>query len=810
MKTGVERSTAATTACPSCGAAVDALRAGQVAILDGKFRYFCNVDCKAAYLDSTDLRPSLEAMTAAPPPVTAAPPDVVTFSPQVEVPAVRLPNLAAQGLPFFPPLDAPVGIDVESESEFVPTSPSPALLSATLTDEAPREAEGVSPPVVSAPPTLRSVSSEEQDEPTRSQPRVGLRTTQSELPLLPAAGILLGVVSTVVPLAGDAASALRLPLALLSAAICIGVRLTTKRDDADASPGVTVGPVAVATVLSAASWFFHHPHADAHATFVGLAAAAALMQERLFLRGRLEVLALRARVAQRLELRARVMRQGEALEVSAADVNPGEQVVVEAGELVPVDGLIVSATDADVVPWLDSSSLVRKREGDSIVAGATLSSGRLVLTTTFSGAERAWLRLANMRLARIEDAAPLVRTARRFVERGSPLAALLVGIGIYASHGSLLDVAMAACAGGFGMAAASAVSLAANGHARAHALAQRHGILYRDAHAFDVAARADIAVFCSRGTVLRGEPELVVLEALGKDAPASVAEPSSTPDVDRVLAVAAGAEASFTHPFANAILRAARARQVRPDAVRSAVGHSGLGVTALSSTGESIVVGSRSLLLQEKVSVALADSRASELEAQGRSVLLVAFAGRLIGLLALQDGLRPGARAAVRKMHDAHIEPVLLSGEARETCETIASSLEIEHVRPEILPAERGAEVRALTQDGRVVAALGHASTDDGALGAADLAIAMEAAGSAPNEWGVSLASDDVRDAALALTIARSARERAWKALVIGGISQAAVAIGVAFSVAPPALVPVICVLAALAAGLDSREPKLD
>ncbi len=808
MKSGAERSPASTTACPSCGAAVDALRAGQVAILDGKFRYFCNADCKAAYLDSTEIRPSLEAMTVAPPSVTSAPPDVVAVSPQAELPPLRIPNLVAKEVPFFPPLGQASSLEVDFDP--APSSLSPPPPAAAFTSEEPLDVEGTSWPTFSAPPTLRSVSSAAQDAPVPSPPHDRFRLDRSALPLLPAVGGVLGVVSAVLPLAGDAASALRLPLAILSAAVCIGVRLSTKREDSDPSPWVTVGPLAGATVVSAASWFSHHPHADAHATFVGLAAAAALLQERLFSRGRLEVLTLRARIAQMLELRARVLRQGESLEVTAAEVKPGEQVVVEAGELVPVDGLVVSATDADVVPWLDSALLVRKREGDPIVAGATLSSGRLVLTTTFSGAERAWLRLANMRYARIEDAAPLVRTARRFVERGSPIAALLVGVGIYASNGSPLDIAMAACAGGFGLAAASAVSLAANGHARAHALAQRHGILYRDARAFDVAARADVAVFCSRGTILRGEPELVVLEALAKDAPASAVEPSLTPDVDRMLAVAAGAEASFTHPFANAILRAARARQVRPDAVRSAVGHSGLGVTALSSTGETIVVGSRALLLQEKVSVALADTRASELEAQGRSVLLVAFAGRLIGLLALQDGLRPGARAAVRKMHDAHIEPVLLSGEARETCETIASSLEIEHVRPEILPADRGAEVRALTQDGRVVAVLGHASTDDGALGAADLAIAMEAAGSAPNEWGVSLASDDVRDAALALTIARSARERARKALVIGGISQAAVVVGVAFSVAPLALVPVIGVLAALAAGLDSREPKLD
>ena len=134
---------------------------------------------------------------------------------------------------------------------------------------------------------------------------------------------------------------------------------------------------------------------------------------------------------------------------------------------------------------------------------------------------------------------------------------------------------------------------------------------------------------------------------------------------------------SSTHPFASAILREARARGVRPDNVRSALGHSGLGVTALAANGDRVIVGSRAFLLQERVSVAIADTRTSQLEAEGRSVLLVAVGGRLVGLLALQDGLRPGARAAVQRLHDARVEPVLLSGEARDTCETIARAVRL-------------------------------------------------------------------------------------------------------------------------------------
>jgi Cu+-exporting ATPase len=218
--------------------------------------------------------------------------------------------------------------------------------------------------------------------------------------------------------------------------------------------------------------------------------------------------------------------------------------------------------------------------------------------------------------------------------------------------------------------------------------------------------------------------------------------------------------------------------------------HAGLGVTALASNGEHLVVGSRALLLQEKISVALADARISELEAQGRSVLLVALAGKLVGLFALQDGIRAGARAAVQRLLDARLEPVLLSGEARETCDTLGRALDIEHIRPEVLPVDRGAEVRALGEGGHVVAVIGHPSTDDGALGAADVSIAMCSAGATPGEWAIALASDDVRDGALALGVAHATRDRSRITLALGLAPGVVALLTLAFGIAGVLVAP--------------------
>jgi Cu+-exporting ATPase len=195
-------------------------------------------------------------------------------------------------------------------------------------------------------------------------------------------------------------------------------------------------------------------------------------------------------------------------------------------------------------------------------------------------------------------------------------------------------------------------------------------------------------------------------------------------------------------------------------------------------------------MLREHVSVAAVEARLTELEAMGRSVLLVALGGRLIGLLGLQDGLRPGARAAVQHLLDIGIEPVLLSGDARETCEALGHALDIDHIRPELPPAERSDAIHRLMDGGAVVAVLGRSPVDDLALSAGDVSIALSTAGSTSSEWNVQLASDDVRDAAFALRLAHDARREARLALLLALVPGALGSLAATLGLTIPALAP--------------------
>ena len=831
--------------CPGCGKAIDPLRAGQVAILDGSFRYFCGPECKIAFVDVTSRRPSLEALTAEPGAVSAKSAAVVsTDRARARDDEARS---ATSGVRTHEPDDDAATAESEpggaprfpepTRFDEVDPEPSPATSDHLVTSEAPDATPGSEEPD-EVPKTMRSKALREgaaaraaagaeartgADEETAPEPALGetLEAPESSRRAprpafdtgammghvafaAPYVGIALGLLAVVVSLAGEGSSAVRLPFALAAAAILVAHSGLGRREPGEPSPWFVSGPVVLAACGAVLSVSLHDAHSESHASFVGLAAASALLVDMIVARSRRDIADARRTIAAALAIHVRVVAGEGTTEVPAAKVKPGEEAVVDAGEVVGVDGMVV-AGEAEVAPWIDSPVVLTKREGDAVVAGAAVISGRLRVRATFAGADRAWLKLGQSSSTRIDVAAPLVVLARRTVERGAPIAALLVGGATYASNGGWPDVVIAASAGAYAAAGFAAIAAAAIAHARGHLAAQRRGIVYKDAAAFDAAARADVAVVCSRGTILLGEPEIVAVEAIGARGGESLG--TRAEETGRVLALAAGAEMASTDAFGAAILRAARARGVRPENVRSALVHSGLGVTALAPSGDKVIVGSRAFLLKEKVSVAIADARATELEAQGRSVLLVALGDRLVGLLALQDGLRPGARAAVQRLHDARIEPVLLSGEARDTCETIARALDIEHVRPEILPADRGAEVRALADGGRVVAAVGHPSSDDGALGAADVAVAMTAAGAAPGEWGVALASDDVRDAALALTIPRACRERAKVAVLVAAVAQGVSLLGIAFGVAPPGLSPVAAVLVAAVVLAKVREP---
>jgi P-type E1-E2 ATPase len=285
-------------------------------------------------------------------------------------------------------------------------------------------------------------------------------------------------------------------------------------------------------------------------------------------------------------------------------------------------------------------------------------------------------------------------------------------------------------------------------------------------------------------TLTEGKPEVVDLLLLGDD------------QGTELLGLVAGAELTAgEHAIGRAIVSYAQKRGVEPVAARRAVAVPGRGLTGTGPNGEELVVGSRRLLLDQGVSVAAADAYAARAEASGRTVVFVAIAGRVRAVFALQDHLRTGARAAVQRLFDLGLEVVLLTGDQRGPVEQLAAGFEIAHIKCELLPEERGQEVRSLREAGGRVAVIGYPAEDSAALGAADVAIALGAAGGSAGENTIALVSEDLRDAAAALWIARAARARSLGSIRISLIAFAAVAAAAVSGLVQPGLAAVAALL---------------
>jgi cation transport ATPase len=474
-------------------------------------------------------------------------------------------------------------------------------------------------------------------------------------------------------------------------------------------------------------------------------------------------------VRERLDVHGRKLVNGKP-HTASDSIEPGDLLLVEADETVPVDVEIVDG-EADVLPWVGAAMPRRRRAGEVVVAGSRVIAGQLRGVCTHAGDDRALARPMLSAARRADIHVDAARAPRRLVERWSLLAAAIAG-GLHALLGGKpLEIAMvvAAVYAAFGSLAIG--TLPGLTVARGVRIALARGIVYHTAQAWERAAKVTAAVFCARGTLLRGEPELVEIELFGRVVESAA---SRTKAADEVLGLAASAVIGERTPGALALRRAAKERDLLHDLVRNPKSQTG-GVLAVSASGEQICVGTRALLLERRISVALAEQTIQELEAAGRTVVLVARAGRLVGLCALQDGLRSGARAAVQHLLDARIEPVLMSPDTRDTCEALGRALDIDHLRAEVHDDERKDAVERIRDTGALVAVLGHTPHDDPALRAGDVSVALAAAGKPDPEPAIALVGDDVRDAALALGLAQRWRRRA---LSVFGLTLAPAAFG--------------------------------
>jgi Cu2+-exporting ATPase len=414
---------------------------------------------------------------------------------------------------------------------------------------------------------------------------------------------------------------------------------------------------------------------------------------------------------------AAVIRNGNEVRIPTAEVLAGDIVLVRPGDRIPVDGVVTEGSTQVDESMLTGESLPVKKALGSSVAGATINkSGSFRYRATKVGADTALAQIVKL----VQEAQNSKAPAQLLADKASQwlvLAAIVIGVATfvvwYVVIGESLGLALTltitvfviACPDALGLATPMAIMI---GTGRGAA----NGILIKNASALEQATRLNVVIFDKTGTLTQGKPEVVEV----------VAAPGRTET--ELLALAAGIEKHSEHPLAHAILE--KAEGVEPQAAEAFTNIDGMGARAMVAK-EDALVGNRRLMDAERVDLLGIEAEAERLQGSGRTVVYVARAGKLWGLIAIADAVRQTSSGAVAALKAAGVEVAMLTGDNRATAERIAGELGVDIVLADVLPGQKAEQVRALQAKGRKVGMVGDGINDAPALIQADVGFAIGA-----------------------------------------------------------------------------------
>jgi Cu+-exporting ATPase len=445
---------------------------------------------------------------------------------------------------------------------------------------------------------------------------------------------------------------------------------------------------------------------------------------------------------------AHVERGGTTVEVPIAEVAVGERIVVRPGERVPLDAEVVSGSSAVDQSWLTGEPLpVERGPGDEILAGTINGAGALVARVARPAGGTLLAQVVDLVRRAQESKADVQRLADRVVAWFVPVvllvaASALLGWGLAVSDwprglAAAVAVLVVACPCALGLATPAAVLVASGRGAEL-------GILIKEAHALELAGRLTTVVLDKTGTITVGRPRVEQIVVVGGASEADV------------LAAAASAERLSQHPLAGAIVTAAEERGLAAPAAEGLQIVEGQGIRAVGPAGE-ILVGNERLLAARGIGAEPIAATLAAARERGATPLVVAVDGRLLGIIVVADTLAPHSREGVEELKRLGLSVRLLSGDHRRAAEAVAREVGIDHVRAEVLPADKQAEIRRLQAAGEVVAMVGDGINDAPALAAADLGIALASGADIAAETAdIVLVGHDLRAAARAVSLSRA------------------------------------------------------
>jgi len=440
---------------------------------------------------------------------------------------------------------------------------------------------------------------------------------------------------------------------------------------------------------------------------------------------------------------ATVMKDGQPVKMSIDQIRVGDIIMVRPGEKVALDGEVIEGSSSVDESMVTGESLPVEKLPGAMVVGATINkTGTFKFRATKIGQDTLLAQIIELVGRAQASRAPIQKFADRisgyFVPTVLILAILtfdvwflLLGASLPAAMLFAVAVVVIACPCALGLATPTALMVGTGRGAKL-------GILIKSGEVLEAASDIKYILFDKTGTLTEGKP--VVTDMVGEDQ-------------DRLVQVAASLEAASEHPLAAAIIERAGELKLATQAVEQFNAIEGKGIVASLGAQEALI-GNRALLKDKGIDLPL-EREMLDLENQGKTVIIVAQGGLVLGLIAVQDTPKPNAAAAVAALVQMGLVPAMITGDNEQTARAIAAQIGIKKVVAEVLPSEKAEQVTAFRQRGKV-AFVGDGINDAPALAGADLGIAMGSGTDIAIEaGGIVLVKNDLEDVVRALKLSR-------------------------------------------------------
>ena len=447
---------------------------------------------------------------------------------------------------------------------------------------------------------------------------------------------------------------------------------------------------------------------------------------------------------------ARLVRDDGAEEdVPLERVVPGNRLRVRPGEKVPVDGVVLDgATSVDESMITGEPMPVEKNKGIQVTGGTVNGTGSFVMEAQRVGSDTLLAQIVRMVSEAQRSRAPIQRLADVISSYFVPTV-VLVAVLTFIAWGLLgpeprmayallnaVAVLIIACPCALGLATPMSIMVGTGRGAMA-------GVLIKNAEALEVLEKIDTLVVDKTGTLTEGKPKVTSVVAAR-----AIRE-------EEILRLAASLERGSEHPLAEAIVAAAREKNLQLVEAKDFRSLTGKGVVG-AVDGKKVALGNQALLEELGVQPGKPFEQAEELRRDGQTVMFVLVDGAVAGIMGVADPVKASTPEAIRLLHEEGVKVAMVTGDNRTTAEAVARKLGIDEIHAEVLPQQKGEIVKRLQAEGRMVAMAGDGINDAPALAQAHVGIAMGTGTDVAMESaGITLVKGDLRGIARARRLSR-------------------------------------------------------